>query len=54
MASDHHHPKPPDTSKLWDDESHGAIAEGSARMWFWVCILGALAYMGVVFFWIML
>lgn len=50
----HHHPNPPDTRKLWDDGSYKSVAHETARMWFWVTILGAIAFMGVVFVWIML
>lgn len=46
---DHHgHPKPPDTRGLWNDESWGAIANDTAKMWFTVTMVGVVLYVGAV------
>lgn len=52
--ADHHGPEDADTSELWQDDSHGVIAEDVAKMWFWVTVVGAIAYIAVVIFWIFL
>ena len=55
MSEDQHHgPKPPDTSKLWVDESWGAIADGVASGAFWITFISAAIYIGVVIVWIFL
>ena len=52
--SDGHGPKPPDTSKLWDDGSWGAIAEGVAGRIFWITTVGVIAFVASVVYWIFL
>ena len=51
-AHDHHpdgdhHPNPPDTSELWQDDAWHAIANSVARMWFITATVTAAGFIGV-------
>lgn len=50
--SEHHHPKPPDESNLWNDRSWAAIAHAVAGMWFAITFAGAGAFVAAVGYWI--